>query len=154
MTLKMGSPAWMPGATIPTKFTGDGPDVSPPLVFEGVPAETRSFALIEDDPDAPIGTWVHWVIYDIPGTAKGLPEGVPSDATLADGSRQGKNSWKTTGHRGPSPPRGKPHRYFFRLYALREPLGLPPGLPAKQIEAAARAKAIEMAEFMGTYGRS
>ena len=154
MALRMSSPQWKRGETIPKKYTGDGADVSPPLVFEGVPAGTKSFALICDDPDAPVVTWVHWVIYDIPGTAKGLPEGVAKDGALPDGSHQGRNSWKKLGYGGPSPPPGKPHRYFFRLYALRESLGAAPGLSAKDAETAARAKSIESAEFMGTYGRT
>ena len=154
MALKLSSPQWKPGETVPRKYTGDGTDVSPPLVFEGVPVGTKAFALICDDPDAPVGTWVHWVIYDVPGTAKGLPEGVPKGASLPDGSRQGLNGWKTTGYRGPSPPPGKPHRYFFRLYALREPLGLAPGLTAQEVEAAAKARSLGSAEYLGTYGRS
>jgi len=154
VALRVSSPQWRPGQTIPKKYTGDGADVSPPLAFEGVPAGTRALALICDDPDAPVGTWVHWVIYEIPGAAKGLPEGVPTDLSLPDGSRQGRNSWKKVGYGGPSPPPGKPHRYFFRLYALREPLGLTPGLTAEEVEAAAKARSIEAAEFMGTYGRS
>ena len=153
MALRVSSPQWKRGETIPKKYTGDGADVSPPLVFEGVPAGTKAFALICDDPDAPVGTWVHWVIYDIPGPAKGLPEGVAKPASLPDGSHQGRNSWKKTGYGGPSPPPGKPHRYFFRLYALREPLGMAPALGAKDVEAAARTKSIEAAEYMGTYGR-
>ncbi len=154
MALRVSSTQWKRGETIPKKYTGDGADVSPPLVFEGVPTGTKSFALICDDPDAPVGTWVHWIIYDIPRTAKGLPEGVATPATLPDGTHQGRNSWKKTGYGGPSPPPGKPHRYFFRLYALREPLGLAPGLGAKEVEAAARTKSIEAAEYMGMYGRS
>jgi hypothetical protein len=110
--------------------------------------------LICDDPDAPLRTWVHWVLYDMPGTTTELPEGVLADATRADGSRHGRNSWNKLGYGGPSPPRGKPHRYFFRLYALRERLGAEPGLSAKEAEKAARERAIESAEFMGTYGRS
>ena len=153
MVLRVSSPHWKNGETIPKKHTADGADVSPPLLFEGIPAGTRAFALICDDPDAPVGTWVHWVIYDIPGTAKGLSEGLPTDASLPDGSRQGRNSWKKYGYGGPSPPPGMPHRYIFRLYALREPLGAAPGLTAKEAEAAARAKSIESATFMGTYGR-
>src|SRR5208283_3338828 len=149
MALRVSSPQWKRGETIPKKYTGDGADVSPPLVFEGTPTGTKAFALICDDPDAPAGTWVHWVIYDIPGTAKGLSEGVPTDASLPDGTHQGRNSWKKSGYGGPSPPPGKPHRYFFRLYALREPLGAAPGLGAKEAEAAARAKSLESAEFMG-----
>jgi Raf kinase inhibitor-like YbhB/YbcL family protein len=154
MALRVQSPAWKNGETIPTKYTGDGLDVSPPLTFDGVPHGTKAFALICDDPDAPVGTWVHWVIYDIPGSARGLPEGVATDGALPDGSRQGRNSWKKSGYGGPSPPPGKPHRYFFRLYALREPLGLGAGLSAKEVETAARSKAIESAQFLGTYGRS
>ena len=153
MALKVSSPQWKTGETIPTKYTGDGADVSPPLVFDSVPDGTKAFALICDDPDAPVGTWVHWVIYDLPGSAKGLPEGVPKKGSLPDGSRQGSNSWKKLGYGGPSPPPGAPHRYFFRLYALREPLGLAPGLSAKEVESAARAKSIEMAQFKGIYRR-
>jgi len=154
MTLRVSSPRWKLGESIPQRYTGDGEDVSPPLIFEGVPNGTKSFALICDDPDAPVGTWVHWVIYDIPGSVKGLPEGVPKKALLPDGSRQGSNSWKKSAYGGPSPPPGAPHRYFFRLYALREPLGLGPGLSAKEVESAARAKSIEMAQWMGVYRRT
>ena len=154
MALRVSSPQWKSGETIPRKYTGDGVDVSPPLTFDEVPHGTKAFALICDDPDAPVGTWVHWVIYDIPGTTKGLPEGVPTTGSLPDGSRQGRNSWKKSGYGGPSPPPGMPHRYFFRLYALREPLGFGAGLSAKEVETAARSKAIESAQFLGTYGRS
>jgi Raf kinase inhibitor-like YbhB/YbcL family protein len=154
MALRVSSPRWKHGETIPERHTADGADVSPPIHFEGVPLGTKSFALVCDDPDAPMGTWVHWVIYDIPGTAKGLPEGIPTDASLPDGSRQGRNSWNKSGYGGPSPPPGRPHRYSFRLYALREYLGAAPGLGAKEIEGAARGKSIEMAELMGTYGRT
>ena len=153
MTLRLSSPQWKRGETIPKKYTGDGADASPPLVFESVPAGTKSFALICDDPDAPVGTWVHWVLYDVPGTAKGLPEGVPTGPSLPDGSRQGKNGWKTTGYRGPAPPPGKPHRYFFRLYALKDYLSQAPGLEAREVESAARSKSIEMAEYLGVYQR-
>jgi len=154
MPLRIYSPKWKHGETIPTRYTGDGADVSPPLTFEGVPNGTKAFTLICDDPDAPVGTWVHWVIYDIPGTVVGLSEGVAKDGTLPDGSRQGRNSWKKTGYGGPSPPPGTPHRYFFRLYATREPVGLGPGVSAREAEAAAQAKAIASAQFMGIYGRT
>ncbi len=153
MTLTIRTSAWKNGERIPTKHTADGPDVSPPFEFAGIPAGTKAFALICDDPDAPVGTWVHWVLYDIPGTAKGLPEGVATDAELPDGSRHGTNSWNKYGYGGPSPPPGKPHRYFFRLYALREPLGAKPGLSAAQAESLAKSKAIASAEYLGTYGR-
>jgi Raf kinase inhibitor-like YbhB/YbcL family protein len=152
--LRLSSPKWRPGETIPNAYTADGSDLSPPLRFEGVPPGTKAFALVCDDPDAPMGTWVHWVIYDVPGIARGLPEGIATALSLPDGSRQGKNSWNKVGYGGPSPPPGRAHRYLFRLYALREPLNVAAGLGAKDVEAAARAKSIEMAEFMGTYGRS
>ncbi len=154
MTLRMVSPAWKHGERIPTRYTGDGEDVSPPLVIDGVPAGTAAFALLCDDPDAPGGTWVHWVLYDVPGNATGLPEGIRPEARLTDGSCQGRNGWNRIGYRGPSPPRGRPHRYIFRLYALREPLKAKPGLSAGEVEKAARERAIESATFMGTYGRS
>lgn len=153
MVLKLNSPKWRHGETIPTKYTADGSDVSPPLHFEGVPPGTKAFVLICDDPDAPGGTWVHWVLYNIPGVVHGLSEGMAADAQLPDGSRQGKNSWNKLGYGGPSPPPGPAHRYFFRLYALREPIAAPPGLGAKETESAARPKSLEMAELMGTYGR-
>ncbi len=152
--MKVRTTAWKNGERIPTKYTADGVDRSPPLLFEEVPAGTKAFALICDDPDAPVGTWVHWVLYDLPGSASGLPEGVPTDATLGDGSRQGRNSWKNHGYGGPSPPPGTPHRYFFRLYALREPLGLPSGREASEVETAAKARSLASAEYMGTYGRT
>ncbi len=154
MVLSIRTPAWKNGERIPTRFTADGPDISPRFEFGGVPVGTRAFALICDDPDAPVGTWVHWVLYDIPGTARSLAEGVPADPRLADGSRHGKNSWKKYGYGGPSPPPGKPHRYFFRLYALREPLGAEPGLTAAQAESLAKSRAIESAQYLGTYGRA
>lgn len=154
MTLNLRSTAWPNGARIPVKFTADGEDRSPPLVFEGTPAGTKAFALICDDPDAPIGTWVHWVLYNIPPTATGLAEGVPAQPTLADGSHHGTNSWRRLGYGGPSPPGHKPHRYFFRLYALREPIASGPGLLAKDVTNAIQGRVIESAEFMGTYGRS
>jgi hypothetical protein len=154
MTLSIRSTAWQNGGRIPVKFTADGEDRSPPLAFEGVPPGTRAFALVCDDPDAPMGTWVHWVLYDIPSTATGIAEGVPSQPRLADGSRHGKNSWNRVGYGGPSPPGHNPHRYFFRLYALREPIGSEPGLTAKDVANAIRDRVIDSAEFMGTYGRS
>ena len=154
MTLRLSSNAWKHGERIPTRHTADGEDLSPPLVFEGAPPGTAAFALICDDPDAPAGTWVHWVVYDLPGNVTGLPEGVRRDPRLPDGTQQGRNGWNRIGYNGPSPPRGRPHRYRFRLYALREPLRGKPGLTASEVERAARDRAIESATFMGTYGRS
>jgi len=153
MALSLHTEAWSTGGTIPKRFTADGEDRSPPLGFRGVPAGTQAFALICDDPDAPVGTWVHWVIFNIPGSATGLPEGVPASERLPDGTCQGTNSWKRIGYGGPSPPPGAPHRYFFRLYALPGPLGLGPGAGAADVEAAARSRSLGQAEYLGRYGR-
>jgi len=136
------------GGAIPRKFTADGDDLSPALAFQGAPDGTRAFALIMDDPDAPVGLWVHWVVYDLPAGAAGLAQGQPRSATLEGGARQGRTGWN-----GPDPPPGKPHRYFFKLYALDGPLGLEPGATARQVEAAMKGKVLAQAELMGTYGR-
>jgi hypothetical protein len=154
MALRISTPIWKPGEKIPRKYTCDDKDVSPPLVFEGAPAGTGAFAMICDDPDAPVGLWVHWVIYNIPGTAAGLKEGVPLDAKLKDGSLQGTNSWEKIGYGGPCPPPGKPHRYFFKLYALDAPLKAPSGLTAKALEETIRGHVLGQAEMIGTYGRA
>ncbi len=153
MTLSLRSEAWDAGARIPRKYTADGEDRSPPLSFEGAPPGVVSYALICDDPDAPVGTWVHWVIYNIPGSARGLPEAVPALERLPDGTCQGRNSWDRVGYGGPSPPAGSPHRYFFRLYALTERTELRPGLRATEVEATVGPRAIAKAEFLGRYGR-
>src|SRR3989304_2756237 len=118
MSIQLTSSAFTDGSPIPARHTCDGPDVSPMLKWSGAPAGTKSFALICDDPDAPAGTWVHWVIYGIPPDTTDLPEGVPPDETLPDGSRQGKNDFGRIGYGGPCPPPGKPHRYYFKIYAL------------------------------------
>jgi Raf kinase inhibitor-like YbhB/YbcL family protein len=141
------------GGAIPRTFTADGADLSPALGFEGAPAGTRAFALIVDDPDAPVGLWVHWVLYDLPAGCGGLAQNQPRSATLPGGARQGKNSWSRLGWNGPSPPPGRPHRYFFKLYALSSPLGLEPGATAKAVEAAMKGKVLAQAELMGSYGR-
>ncbi len=143
----------MPGATIPVKYTADGENLSPPLSFDGIPAGTASLALVCEDPDAPLFTFIHWVVYDIPGGATGLPEGVPPDSTLPNGSHQGMNGWKKFGYGGPSPPGHKPHRYVFRLYALREGPISEPGRSAKELRRALEGRVLESAEYVGTYGR-
>lgn len=144
------------GGRIPAVFTEDGGDISPALEWSGAPAGTQAFALVVDDPDAPVGTWIHWVLYDLPaGTVKldgNLPRG-PAAGTLAGGAKQGKNSWGRLGWNGPAPPRGKPHRYFFRLYALSAPTGLPPGADRAALDRAMRGKILGESEWMGTYGR-
>lgn len=111
------------------------------------------FALICDDPDAPAGTWVHWVVYAIPSGATGLAEGVPPSKTLADGSKQGMNDFGKIGYGGPCPPRGKPHRYFFKIYALGADPALGPGASKQQLLKALEGKILGQAELVGTYGR-
>ena len=153
MAFELTSRAFAPGQTIPQKHTCDGRDVSPPLAWSEPPAGTAGFALIADDPDAPMGTWVHWVIFDMPAESRGLPEGVTPREALPDGARQGVNDFGRVGYGGPCPPPGKPHRYFFRLYALDRPLGLSPRAPRPQLLEAVRAHSLGEASLMGTYGR-
>ncbi len=153
MALRVRSRAWKPGETIPTLHTADGPDRSPSIEFAEVPDGVRSFALVFDDPDAPGGTWVHWIVYDLPGTTRELAEGMPRSEALPDGARQGRNSWSEIGYQGPSPPPGKPHRYILHLYALSRPIGAPPGLTAGDLEAAIRPLVVATASYTGTYGR-
>lgn len=115
--MEIKSSVFKEGGMIPGKYTCDGADVSPPLEWSKVPDGTKTFALIGDDPDAPMGTWVHWVIFNIPGDLRELSEGIPTLDTLENGTRQGTNDFWKTGYGGPCPPRGT-HRYYFKLYAL------------------------------------
>ncbi|MEZ5540656.1 MAG: YbhB/YbcL family Raf kinase inhibitor-like protein [Pseudomonadota bacterium] len=157
MTLRLGSAAFVQGGEIPARYTCDGSNRAPPLAWTGVPAAAHSLVLIVDDPDAsdPDAShlpWVHWVLYNIPPTAHGLPEGC-GPADLPSGTREGSNSWKRTGYGGPCPPLGR-HRYVHRLYALDSVL---PDLqtPGKQaIENAMQGHVIAQAELIGTYRRS
>ena len=153
MAFSIMSTAFKSGGSIPRAFTADGRDVSPALNWENAPSGTHAFAIICDDPDAPAGTWVHWVIWNLPGTAKGLAEGIQPKKTLADGSAQGKNDFGRIGYGGPSPPPGKPHRYFFRLYALMEKLTIAAGASRRELEKAMEGKTLGLAEVFGTYGR-
>ncbi len=152
MPLTISSPAFAQGEEIPRRYTCEGEDVSPPLAWSGLPPGTESLALIVDDPDAPDPAaprmiWVHWVLYNIPPTTKGLPEAV---AALPPGTGEGINDWKRTGWGGPCPPIGR-HRYFFRLYALDTPLP-DLGRPTKsRLEQAMRGHVLDSAELMGTY---
>lgn len=153
MSFQIKSPAFENGQPIPVKYTGQGKDVSPPLEWSGAPAGTKSFALINDDPDAPVGTWVHWVIYDIPANATNLAENIPAKETLPDGSKQGLNDWGRVGYGGPMPPPGKPHRYFFKLYALDTVLNLKPRATKAELLRAMQGHILAQAELMGTYQR-
>lgn len=151
--MELRIPAIPNGGTVPRAHTADGPDRSPALQWGEPPAGTTAFALIMDDPDAPMGTWIHWVLYDLPGTARSLAEDQPRTADLPGGAHQGKNSWGRLGWNGPSPPPGKPHRYFFRLYALSASLGLSAGATRAQVDAAMKGKVLAEGIWMGTYGR-
>jgi Raf kinase inhibitor-like YbhB/YbcL family protein len=153
MALQITSPAFRPGDDVPTKHTCDGQDVSPALEWSDPPDGTRSLALICDDPDAPRGTWSHWVLYNLPPSARGLPEAVPPDKSLPDGSMQGKNDFGRIGYGGPCPPRGSKHRYFYRLYALDAAPNLAPGATRQALLDAMRGHILAEAELMGRYGR-
>jgi len=139
--------------TIPQQYTCDGADLSPPLAWSDVPDGTQSFALISDDPDAPMGTWVHWVAYNIPADSTGFPEGMAKTETLPDGTRQGITDFRAVGYGGPCPPPGKPHRYFFKLYALSTVLNLPPKATKADLLVAMNGHVLAQAELVGTYGR-
>jgi Raf kinase inhibitor-like YbhB/YbcL family protein len=153
MSLEVTSTAFQNGATIPKPFTGDGADRSPPLGWSEPPAGTQSLALICDDPDAPRGTWVHWVLFNLPGPARALEEGVPTTETLGNGARQGKIDFGNIGYGGPAPPKGKPHRYFFKVYALDTPLDLSPGATKSQLVAAMKSHVLAEGQLQGQYGR-
>jgi Raf kinase inhibitor-like YbhB/YbcL family protein len=146
------SSAFGSGEMIASKYTCDGADFSPPLEWSGSPAGTKSFALVCDDPDAPMGTWVHWVIYDIPQTATMLAEGITRGKELPGGGTQGVNDFRKIGYGGPCPPGGT-HRYFFKLYALDTMLGLKPGITKDQLLKAMRGHILAEAQLMGTYRR-
>jgi len=153
MEFILTSSAFEPGGTIPKLYTCDGPDVSPPLRWTDPPPGTRSLALICDDPDAPVGTWVHWVLYSLPPEIRELPEGVPPQPTLPGGGKQGRNDFRKIGYGGPCPPRGPAHRYFFRLYALDADPGLEPGATKQELLKAMTNHILAQAELMGRYRR-
>ncbi len=152
--MEIRSSVFKNGGTIPVKYTCDGDDVSPPLSWSGVPSGTKSFVLIMDDPDAPMGTWVHWVIYNIPASVTSLPEAVPPDKKLKDGTLQGKNSWGRIGYGGPCPPPPTgAHRYFFKLYALDAVLKAGAGLSKDEVLRLIEGHILATAELMGKYSR-
>lgn len=152
-TISITTEAFISGENIPSRFTCEGSDISPPLSWKGVPADAKSIALIMDDQDAPSGTFVHWVLYNIPAGTQQLPEGVPSGKVLGDGSRQGTTDFGRTGYGGPCPPRGKPHRYFFTIYALDNQLDLQAGASRKQVDSAMKGHVLAQGELMGKFGR-
>ena len=152
MAKTLSSPAFVHEGNIPSRHTCDGPDLSPPLVFSGVPAGAGSLALVCDDPDAPGGVWDHFVLYNLSPATPGLPEGLHEAPAYPDGSLSGRNSWGRCGYGGPCPPSGV-HRYFFTLYALAGMLDLPSGASKAEVLRAAKGHILAAATLMGRYGR-
>ncbi len=151
--MKLESPAFTENGMIPSIYTCDGQDISPPLTWEALPTGTQSLALIVDDPDAPGQIFVHWVLYDLPPELRELPQAFADRDTLPGGGTQGKNDFGKLGYGGPCPPTGI-HRYFFRLYALDRELELQSGATKAQLEAAMNGHILAAAELIGRYARS
>jgi Raf kinase inhibitor-like YbhB/YbcL family protein len=152
--MQITSTAFFDGTPIPVRHTCDDKNVSPHLKWAGVPEEAKVLVLIADDPDAPAGTWVHWVLYDLPASTSELAEDCPKGQFLPGGAKQGLNDFQHLGYGGPCPPSGKPHRYFFKLYALDGPVDLKPGATKKEVEKAMEKKHIlAQTQLMGTYKR-
>ena len=152
MAFEMTSSAFPSGQAIPAQYTCDGEDISPPLSWNAPPSGTKTFALISDDPDAPSGRWVHWVVYNLPASVRQLDEAFPTDPELPDGTKQGTTDFGRTGYGGPCPPSGT-HRYFFKLYALERSLPLGLDATAREVEEAMAGHILAQAQLMGTYRR-
>ena len=153
MAFELQSPAFSSGGEIPAKYTCDGADLSPPLRWSDPPTKTKGFALLADDPDAPVGTWVHWVIYGLAATLRELAEGVPTQGTVPGIGTQGVNDFRKVGYGGPCPPRGPAHRYFFKLYAVDTELVLPPQKTKAELLKAIEGHVVGQAELIGRYKR-
>lgn len=153
MAFELKSPAFAPNADIPKPYTCDGPDRSPPLRWTEPPKGTKSLALIMDDPDAPVGVFVHWVLYNLPAETRELPEELPKERTLPNGARQGRNDFGRIGYGGPCPPRGPAHRYVFKLYALDTALAFGPGATKADLLKAMEDHILAQAELIGCYRR-
>jgi hypothetical protein len=152
MAIKVVSSAFQEGGMIPADYTCDGKNISPPLSWSGIPEKAVTLALICDDPDAPVGTWVHWVLYNLPASVKELPAGVPPEERLASGAVQGKNDFRKVGYGGPCPPGGT-HHYYFKLYALDKALELKPGAIKKELLKAMEGHILAEGQLMGRYKR-
>lgn len=152
MAITITSTAFTEGGMIPRDYTCDGKDISPPLVWDNVPEGTKSLAIICDDPDAPVGTWVHWVLFDIPATINRLPEGIPPDKVLENGAKHGINDFRKFGYGGPCPPGGT-HRYYFKLYALDRELMEKPGLTKGELLKAMEDHILAEGQLIGKYKR-
>lgn len=152
MDITLKSAAFEEEGMIPKKYTCDGPDVSPPLTWTSVPAGTKTLALICDDPDAPAGTWVHWVLFNLPADTTELPESVPPQETLESRAMQGTNDFRKIGYGGPCPPSGT-HRYYFKLYALDTEIDLEAGITKNDLLKAMEGHIIGEGQLMGRYKR-
>lgn len=152
MTIKITSSAFTEGSMIPKRYTCDAEDVSPDLAWAAVPEGTKSLALICDDPDAPMGTWVHWVLFNLPPDIRELHAEIPSEKTLKNGARHGKNDFRKFGYGGPCPPGGI-HRYFFKLYALDTVINLESGITKAQLLKAMERHILAEGQLMGKYKR-
>ena len=150
--MKLTSTAFSEGGMIPAQYTCNGPDISPPLNWEDVPEHTKSLALIADDPDAPVGTWVHWVLYNLPADTHELQEDLPKTKVLPNGAMQGTNDFRKIGYGGPCPPGGT-HRYFFKLYALDELVDLNPGARKKDLLDTMKGHILAECQLMGKFSR-
>lgn len=150
--MEIKSTAFENEGMIPDKYTGEGANIAPPLQWHNPPDGTKSFVLICDDPDAPMGTWVHWVVYDIPASISKLPEGTPPEKKLTNSGKQGTNDFHKIGYGGPCPPSGT-HRYFFKLYALDSFTDLDPGATKEQLFRVMRGHILAEAHLMGKYNR-
>ena len=153
MTLVLRSNTFQSGGEIPAKYTCTGADVSPALSWTEPPANTQTLALIVDDPDAPSGTFTHWLLYNLGAQQKELGEGIPKQEQLPDGALQGRNDFRKIGYGGPCPPPGKPHRYFFKLYALDTKLNLKAGASKSELETAIKGHILGQAELVGKFHR-
>ena len=151
MSFELRSSAFQQNLSIPTKYTCDGANVSVPLSWRDAPRETKSFAFIVDDPDAPTGIWVHWVLYDLPAGSHALGEAIPNQEKLGNGAKQGLNDFGKIGYVGPCPPQGLAHRYFFKLYALDRMTELKPRSTKEQLLDAMNKHILAEAELVGTY---
>jgi Raf kinase inhibitor-like YbhB/YbcL family protein len=153
MKFKLNKHSFSDGGDIPKKYTCDGDDVSPEVHWSDQPPAAKSFALIVDDPDAPSGAWVHWVLFDLPGDAHDLAEGAGRSAPLPSGAQQGTNDFKKAMYGGPCPPSGKQHRYLFKLYALDSKLSLQASSTKAEVESAMQGHILGQAELTGRYRR-
>ena len=153
MPFQVSTTSFPAGGVIPRKYTCDAQDISPELSWSGVPPRTKSFALIADDPDAPAGTWTHWLVWNIPASQHELMEAASRTHASTEQARQGQNDFHKVGYNGPCPPPGKPHRYYFKLFALDTDLDVKPGASREQLESAMKPHVLAQSEVMGRYGR-